>query len=343
MSTTLPTHSPAALPNPAPPSPATAEQARSARATRTTRWTLTRIAGAAFVLWAVATIAFFALRLVPGDPVDALLGGPGNNATEEVRQQTRELYGLDRPVLAQYGAFLLGLLRGDLGQSYQLRQPVAHVLGEQVGNTLLLAALALALAWVFALGLALWSVRSGRTAAVVANLLEIVSAAVPHFWLGTLLILVFSVNLQLLPATSGAPGVEGLVLPVVTLAVPLAGFLGQSMRESMLTAMHSPFALSARARGEAEAGVSLRHALRHAALPGINLSGWAFGSLISGAVVVETVFARPGLGRTLLEAVTVRDVPVVLGVVLLIAAVYVVVTLLSDLAERLADPRLRDA
>lgn len=316
--------------------------ARNSGAT-TARWALSRVVGAAFVLWSVATIAFFALRLVPGDPVDALLGGPGNNATEEVRQQTRELYGLDQPVLVQYGAFLAGLLRGDLGQSYQLRQPVAQVLGDQVGNTLLLAALALVLAWALALGLALWSTRPGRIAAVVASVLEIVSAAVPHFWLGTILILVFSVNLQLLPATSGAPGVEGLILPVVTLAVPLAGFLGQSMRESMLTAMHSPFALSARARGEAETGVSLRHALRHAALPGINLSGWAFGSLISGAVVVETVFARPGLGRTLLEAVTVRDVPVVLGVVLLIAAVYVVVTLLSDLAERLADPRLRDA
>lgn len=339
MTTTLNTPAAATAPDPTKPD----QMKRRAQATSTTRWILTRIIGAAFVLWAVATIAFFALRLVPGDPVDALLGGPGNNATEEVRQQTRELYGLDRAVLVQYGAFLTGLLRGDLGESYQLRQAVAQVLGEQVGNTLLLAALALVVAWVIALGLAVWSVRSGRAATVVANLLEIVSAAVPHFWLGTILILVFSVNLQLLPATSGAAGVDGLVLPVVTLAVPLAGFLGQSMRESMLTAMHSPFALSARARGEAETGVSLRHALRHAALPGINLTGWAFGSLISGAVVVETVFARPGLGRTLLEAVTVRDVPVVLGVVLLIAAVYVVVTLLSDLAERLADPRLRDA
>lgn len=321
----------------------TVESDRKNQATTATSWVLLRLAGAAFVLWAVATIAFFALRLVPGDPVDALLGGPGSNATEEVRQQTRELHGLDRPVVLQYGAFLLGLFRGDLGESHQLRQPVAQVLSDQMGNTLLLAALALVLAWVFALGLALWSVRSGRIAAAVANFLEIVSAAVPHFWLGTILILVFSVNLQLLPTTSGNPGVESLVLPVVTLAVPLAGFLGQSMRESMLTAMHSPFALSSRARGESETGVSLRHALRHAALPGINLTGWAFGSLISGAVVVETVFARPGLGRTLLEAVVIRDVPVVLGVVLLIAAVYAAVMLLSDIAERLADPRLRDA
>lgn len=315
---------------------------RRQKAFRKIRWLVTRIAGAAFVLWAVTTIAFFALRLVPGDPVDALLGGPGATATEEIRQQTRQLHGLDRPVVLQYSAYLLNAVRGDLGVSYQLRQPVEHVLGEQMGNTLILASLALVLAWVIALSLALWSVRAGRAAGVVANLLEIISAAVPHFWLGTILVLIFSVNLQLLPTTSGAPGVQSLILPVVTLGVPLAGFLGQAMRESMLTAMEAPFALSARTRGETETGINLRHALRHAALPGINLSGWAFGSLISGAVVVETVFARPGLGRTLLEAVVVRDVPVVLGVVLFIAVIYVVVTFLSDLAERLADPRTRD-
>ncbi|WP_372697564.1 ABC transporter permease [Arthrobacter sp. JSM 101049] len=307
------------------------------------RLALQRLLGAAVVLWAVATLAFFALRLVPGDPVDALLGGPGNNATEAMRQQAREANGLDRPLAVQYAAYLGRLLTGDLGESYQLREPVAKILGDQVGSTLLLAVLALAAAWVLALALALWSARGGRIATTVGNLLEVVSAAVPHFWLGSLLILVFSVQLQWLPATSGAPGPEGLILPVLTLAIPLAGFLGQVMRESMLTAMQSPFALSARARGEAETQVSLRHALRHAALPAIGLSGWAVGSLISGAVVVETVFARPGIGRTLLQSVLVRDVPLVLGVVVLVAAIYVVVTVLSDLADRLADPRLRAA
>lgn len=307
------------------------------------RLTVFRILGAAGVLWAVATLAFFAMRLVPGDPVDALLGGPGNNATEEVRETTRELNGLNEPLLMQYGAYLLRLMTGDLGNSYQLREPVAQVLGDQLGNTLMLAILALSSAWALALGLALWSARDGKVATLVGNLLEVVSAAVPHFWLGSLLILVFSVSLQWLPATSGAPGIEGLILPVLTLAIPLAGFLGQVMRESMLTAMNSPFAISSRARGESEVSLSLRHALRHAALPGIGLSGWAMGSLISGAVVVETVFSRPGIGRTLLQSVLVRDVPVVLGVVVLVAAIYIVVTLLSDLAERLADPRLRAA
>lgn len=303
---------------------------------------LKRLGGAIFVLWAVATLSFFALRLIPGDPVDALLGGPGSNATEETRQQARELYGLDQPLIVQYAQYLGRLVSGDLGTSFELKQPVAEIVAEQLGNTIILAALALVAAWVIALVLALWSAGGGRVAAAVSSFLEILSAAVPQFWLGTVLILIFAVGLRALPATSGnGTGVAGLVLPVLTLAIPLAGFLGQVMRESMVTAAASPFALSALARGESKTGVSLRHALRHAALPGIGLSGWAFGHLISGAVVVETVFGRPGLGRTLLQSVISRDISLVLGVVLVAAALYIVVTIISDIAERLADPRLR--
>jgi peptide/nickel transport system permease protein len=133
------------------------------------------------------------------------------------------------------------------------------------------------------------------------------------------------------------------VLPVLTLAIPLAGFLGQVMRESLTDALESPFVLSARARGESETGVRWRHAIRHAALPAISLSGWAFGSLISGAVVVETVFARPGLGRSLLNAVTIRDVPMVTGVALVSALAFVLVTIATDAIDRIADPRLRSS
>jgi peptide/nickel transport system permease protein len=133
------------------------------------------------------------------------------------------------------------------------------------------------------------------------------------------------------------------VLPVLTLALPLAGFLGQVMRESVLDALDAPFVLSARARGEGESGVRWRHVLRHGALPGIALSGWAFGWLISGAVVVETIFARPGLGRTLLNAVQLRDVPLVIGVVLVVAVGYVLMTVLTDVVTRIADPRLAAA
>ncbi|MEE1619851.1 ABC transporter permease [Zafaria sp. Z1313] len=306
------------------------------------RWLALKLAGAAFVLWAVATLIFVGIRLIPGDPAEAILGGPGSQASAEALAAARAEHGLDLPLTAQYAMQLERLAQGDLGQSYSLRVPVAELLAEQLPGTLLLAALAWALAWLLALGLALWSTLGGRGAALVASGLEIAAAAVPHFWLASLLVLLFSNALAWLPPVStNTPA--GLVLPVTTLALPLAGFLGQVMRESMLTAISSPFALSARARGEREAGVLLRHGLRHAALPGIGLSGWALGSLVSGAVVVETIFARPGLGRTLLGAVTLRDVPLVTGVALASAAAYVVVMAAADLAERIADPRLRAA
>lgn len=302
-------------------------------------WLLRRAGSAAFVLWAVATLIFLAIRLIPGDPAEAIMGGPGSQASAEALEAARREYGLEKPLVVQYLSQLGRLATGDFGTSYSLRVPVAQLLGEQLPGTLGLAAGAWVLAWVLALGLALWSGLGGRGAAMVGSALEIAAASVPHFWLGSVLVLLFSNAWGWLPPVSNGTA-AGLVMPIVTLALPLAGFLGQVMRESMLTAMSSPFALSARARGESEAGVVLRHALRHAALPGVALSGWALGSLVSGAVVVESIFARPGLGRTLLGAVTLRDVPLVTGVALVSALAYVLVMAASDLAERVIDPRI---
>ncbi|GAA1513865.1 peptide/nickel transport system permease protein [Agromyces terreus] len=297
-----------------------------------------RLAGAVFVLWAVATLTFFAIHLVPGDPAQAILGGPGSQASQEALDRVRADYGLDQPLLVQYAAMLGRLLSGDLGDSYALKTPVAGLIGGQILGTLVLALLALVVAWVLAVALALWSTSAGRAGRAIAGGLELTAAALPHFWLATVLIAVFSTALGWLPPVSN-DAASGLVLPVVTLAVPLAGFLAQLMREQMLQALEEPFAVSAAARGETAAGLRFRHALRHAALPAINLSGWAVGYLISGAVVVETVFARPGLGRTLLRATELRDVPVVVGVVLVVALVYVLMTIATDVVSRLADPR----
>ncbi|WP_165068027.1 ABC transporter permease [Marisediminicola senii] len=305
------------------------------------RWLLLRLGGAVFVVWAVATVTFFAIRLIPGDPAEAIVGGPGSQASDEALAEARADYGLDQPLPVQYLQYLGRLLRGDLGRSYALRDDVTTVIGENVGGTLTLAVASLALASVIALALAVWSARGGRAAGAVTSLLEIVAAAVPHFWLAISLILLFSSTLGWLPPVS-VPGPLGLVLPVVTLALPLSGFLGQVMRESLLTALSSPFVLAARARGEGDSGVFWRHALRHAAIPAIGLAGWAFGALISGAVVVETIFARPGIGRSLLSAVQGRDVPLVTGIVISVAIVYMIVTTLTDLADRLVDPRLRE-
>lgn len=303
------------------------------------RWLLGKIGGGIFVLWAVATAIFFGIRMIPGDPAQAIMGGPGSQASAEALAAARAEYGLDQPLVIQYFGQLRRLATGDLGTSYSLKTPVSDVLGELLPPTLILAGLALLVAWAMALGLGILSTRSGVLGSAVASGLEIVSAAVPHFWLASVLIMVFSSMLGWLPPVStNSPA--GLVLPVITLALPLAGFLGQVMRDTMDQAQRSPFALSARARGESEVGVLLRHSLRHAALPGIALSGWALGSLLSGAVVVESIFARPGTGRALLSAVTIRDIPLVTGVALVSAAAYVVIMALSDLAERLVDPRI---
>ena len=304
------------------------------------RWLVERLGGLVFVLWAAATLTFFAIRLIPGDPAEAILGGPGSQASAEALAAARAEYGLDQPLIVQYISQLARNAQLDFGTSFSLRQPVGSVIGELIGGTVVLAVLALALAWILALAVALWSTRSGRLAAAIGTGLEVVAVALPHFWLATSLVLLFSTMLGWLPPLSGS-GPAGLVLPTVTLAIPLAGFIGQVMRESLLDALSSPFVLAARTRGETESGVIWRHALRHAALPAIGLSGWAFGSLVSGAVVVETIFARPGLGRSLLSAVQDRDVPLVTGIVLVVALAYSLVTTLTDLLDRIADPRLR--
>ena len=288
-------------------------------------------------LWAVITLTFFALRLVPGDPAEAIMGGPGSQASAAALGRVRREYALDQPRIVQYLLQLRRVATGDWGDSYSLKRPVVSLIGEQIGGTLLLAALALVLAWAVALAVAAWSAHSPLGARVSSGL-EVIASATPHFWLGALLIMVFASGLGWLPAT-GNSSPAALVLPVVTLAVPIAGFLGQVMRESLADADASAFALTARTHGLTELQVLVSHTLRHAVLPALSLTGWAFGSLISGAVVVESVFARPGLGRLLMGAVLQRDMPLVTGVVITIAAVYLLVTIAVDAAERLFVPQ----
>lgn len=307
------------------------------------RWLLGRIGAALLVAWVVATVVFFALRAAGGDPTEAILGGPGSQAGPEAVAAAREQYGLDRPLVVQYLTQLWRVLTFDLGDSYARRVPVADLLRDQLPGTFLLAVLSLVLAWVLALAVATAAVQVrgpiGRACAAVLRGVEVVAAVVPHFWLGAILILVFSTTLGWFPATSSGSDPAGLVLPTVTLAVPVAGFLGQVIRDSVTEAESAPFAVTARARGGSAVGVLWRHTLRHGVLPAVSLSGWAFGSLLSGAVVVETLFGRPGLGRLLLDATLSRDVPVVIGAVLVVALAYVVVMTLVDLAERWLDPR----
>lgn len=308
------------------------------------RWVLGRVGGALLVVWLVATIVFFALRS-SGDPLEAILGGPGSQAGPDAVAAARREYGLDQPLVVQYLVQLWRVATLQLGDSYARRQPVSDLIAEQLPGTLLLAALALAVAWALAvLGAIVSTAARGRAGAVVNAALrgvEVVATVMPGFWLGAVLILVFASSLGWFPATSQGSHPAGLVLPVLTLAVPIAGFLAQVSRDALLEADASPFAVTARARGASEPRVLLRHTLRHASLPALALSGWAFGNLLSGAVVVEVLFARPGLGRLLQDGALSRDVPLVIGAVTVVALLYVAVVVLTDVVELFVDPRLR--
>lgn len=294
------------------------------------------------MVWLVATAVFTGMRLIPGDPAEAIMGGPGSQASAEALAAARAEFGLDLPWYQQYFAYLGRIATGDLGKSYSLRRPVGEVIWEVFPPTLILAFVSLLLAWVLALGLAAAAAGTGRVGKVVTGVVEIVAAALPHFWLGSVLVIVFAAGLGWLPATSDGT-VRSLVLPALTLALPTAGFLSHLMRDSIAGAMRAPFALVAQARGETRLRIFLVHGLRHAAVPALSLSGWALSAALSGAVVVEQIFARPGLGRALVGAVLARDIPLVTGVTLVSAVIYVVVMALVDAVQMRLDPRAGEA
>jgi peptide/nickel transport system permease protein len=302
-----------------------------------------RAAGALGVLWAAATFTFFVQTILPGDRATLLLNQQSGQTIHYTAAQLAPInhqYGFDKPVLTQYVDYLGGLVHGDLGTSYEQHEPVLRIISQQVGPTFVLTVTALVFAWLIALFSTVLTARRGRILSGLGSGLEIVTAGLPYYWLGVILLVVFAINLQIFPVQGGT-GVAGLVLPALTLGIPLAGFIGQVTRDEFEKVLDQPFVTSARARGMGDLEVRLRHVLRHAVLPAITLSGWALGALFSGAVIVETVFARPGIGQIIVDAAESRDIPLVSGVVILVAAVYIVANLLVDLAYGLIDPRLR--
>ncbi|MCL3860268.1 ABC transporter permease [Actinotalea sp. K2] len=306
---------------------------------------LTRVATAVLVLLGAATVVFGVQALMPGDRATLLLNTSTGQAVERTEAELAPInarYGFDEPLVVQYLSFVGGLVRGDLGTSYQLHSPVTEVIVEQLVPTVQLAGGALVVAWLISLVTVLLTAGRGRTVTALGSGLEALSASLPHYWLGVILLVVFAVHLRWFPVMGGSD-LATSVLPVLTLAIPLAGFLGQATRDEFERVLQQPFVTSARARGMSETGVRLRHVLRHAVIPPITLSGWALGALLSGAVIVESVFSRPGLGQVLVSAVNARDLPVVAGVVVFVALVYVVANVLVDLAYTAVDPRRRAA
>ncbi|WP_240607350.1 ABC transporter permease [Cryobacterium aureum] len=294
-----------------------------------------RIGGMILVVWGAATVGFFSLRLIPGDPVNVLVGL--GNVSQRVRDQIRADWGLVDPLLLQYFHYLGRLLQGDLGTSYRMQQPVVAVIGQQLAPTMQLMGLAIAFAVLLAVGSAL--LGRGRRTGPMAGLLELVAVSSPTFWIGLVLIGVFGFGLGWFPVVATA-GFGALVLPAVTLAIPVAGILSQVLRQGLDDAAALPFVDTVRARGASQTRLVLRHTLRHAAANSVTLTGYIVGSLLGGSVLVETVFARPGLGRVALNAIVNRDVPVVLGIIVLAAVSFSLVNLLVDFVADRLDPRL---
>jgi peptide/nickel transport system permease protein len=309
----------------------------------TARRILVKIVTAILVLVAAASVTFFAQLLVPGDRATAILNQQTGRAQLWTPAQLAPVsheFGFDKPLIVQYLDYVGGLFRGDLGTSYTQYKPVTQVIDAQLMPSLVLTVGALAAAWALALAVILATVRRGRFVTGLGSTWEALTASLPTYWVGVVLLVVFAVEFRIFPVIGGTSA-WGTVLPVLTLAIPLAGFLGQITRDEFEKVLDQPFITTARTRGMSDAGVRLKHALRHSVLPAITLSGWALGALVSGAVIAENLFGRPGIGQVLVTAVNTRDVPTVSGIVLVVAAVYVVANLLVDLAYTLIDPRLR--
>jgi peptide/nickel transport system permease protein len=312
---------------------------------------LSRVGQYALVLWAAATLNFALPHLAPGDPVTYLYAGPLQGLSETQIDGIRAGYGLDRSILEQYGAFWAGLLRGDLGISVEYNRPVLEVVLERVPWTLALVGISTLLAAVVGVLLATWATwRRGSDRRMVVGVL--VLDAMPSFWIGMTLIALFAVQLGWFPSYGASPitgsGLEWfgavlsrLVLPVATLALATLGEFFLLARGSMVAVLDEPFVRLARAKGIGERRVALHHALRTALLPVYTNLTLTLGVMLSGSVVVESVFAYPGLGQLIFSAVTVRDYPVLQGALLLVTIGVITANLLADLTYPRLDPRVR--
>jgi peptide/nickel transport system permease protein len=314
-----------------------------------------RLAQYALVIWVALTLNFALPRLAPGDPLDYLFGQEVNTLTEAQKQQVLRELRLDRPVMEQYVGYFTGILRGDLGRSVRYRMPVTDVLADRIRWTLALIIPALIIKAIIGtvLGaLAAWRRGTTRDLGLLTTMLALDS--MPAFWTGMILISVFAVQLGWLPSFGAMPLDTGgdpvtlafeigrrLILPVTTITLATVGSVFLLARASMLTTLGEDYVMMAQAKGLPERTVILRHALRNALLPVYTSLTLSLGVLASGAVVVETVFSYPGLGRVVYEGVLARDYPLLQGAFLFVTLGVVAANLLADLTYPLLDPRVR--
>jgi len=290
------------------------------------------------VLFGVATLVFSLIHLIPGDPAQAMLGETAPQADVD---ELRHRLGLDRPLLEQYLAFLSGAVRGDLGTSLRTGEPVVGQVASRVPATAELAAAAMIVALLVALPLGIAAaVWRGTAIDASATALALAGVSIPNFWLGPLLAIVFAVELGWLPV-SGRGTLAHLVLPAISLGGALAAILARMTRATLLEELREPYVQAARGRGASRARAVLRHAFRNSLIPIVTLLGLQFGAVLTGAVITETIFAWPGIGRLLVQSIGFRDYPLVQGCILFIAVTYVAVNLVTDLVYGVLDPRIR--
>ncbi|MGL4442890.1 MAG: ABC transporter permease [Alsobacter sp.] len=301
-------------------------------------YVLRRIAGMIPVLLFTWTIVFVVLQVIPGDPVNLMLAGVP--ASQEVRDNERKRLGLDRPVVERYFTFLARAAKGDLGESFRTRQPVGKMILEQARSTLELAlgGLLVGLLVGIVLGV-LAGVKPNSWVDTLCMTLALMGVSLPSFWIGMLLIWVFGNVLGWVPIVGR--GLPALILPSITVGLFIAGGFARLVRSSIIEAMGQDYIRTARAKGLPRTKIVFKHALRNAMIPPVTLLGVQIGVLIGGAVVTENVFARPGLGTMLVEAVLTKDMPLVQALVVYTTAAYLFVNLVIDILYGVIDPRIR--
>jgi ABC-type dipeptide/oligopeptide/nickel transport system permease component len=305
-----------------------------------TRYIIRRLTLSLFVLFGVSVVVFGLIHLAPGDPARLMLY---DTAPEEEVQAMRKTLGLDQPLHLQYWLFLSNALRGDLGQSLYYKQPTLRIILEHLPATAELTFAALLVSLVVAVPIGVLSaVRRDTVWDYGGMLLATVGQATPVFWLGLMFILLFSVQWTVLPS-SGRGGIENLLMPAVTLGAPLMALVTRLVRSGMLDILGEDYIRTARAKGLPRAKVVYRHALRNMLIPLVTVIGLQLGALLGGAVITETIFAWPGVGRLVVTAITARDYPLVQAATLLVSVYFVAINLLLDVLYVYIDPRIRFA
>ena len=290
------------------------------------------------VLIGISLLLFFMLRMLPGDPAQVLAG---QMATPEEIENIRHQLGLDRPIYEQYVTYLSRLARFDLGRSARTQNPVTQEIWARLPNTLLLAVVAITLACLFGIPAGIISaVRPYSWIDYLVTTSALFGMSMPVFWLGLMLVVVFSVILKWLPA-GGTGSWQNVILPSVTLAAFVVAFIARMTRSTMLETLSQDFTTTARSKGLQERVVVIKHAFKNAMIPIITVVGLQFGLLLGGAVLTETVFAWPGIGRLIVDSILARDYPVIQGTILIFGLLYIMVNLVVDLIYALVDPRIR--